>query len=680
VLLLNKEIRCLLKINKRFETKIKTQINMKSLVFPQAGTRLVRLLVVTVLTISAVFSFAPQAMAQTPVSSLFNTSKPRVAHIAPIESSRYQIYINGTKDVFVSSGSQVIDISDPETSLTGIFAGTEIYPNGDNGYSIGLSTDYDYDLAFVSGEDSIDLSIYKMDQSGATVEVVQYCNCSWETTVAADIQITSKGIGDLYYDQNGDGKLDTKVEPNVRDKNPNGVDLENPEVFAEERYQNGEIKLFLTAHDNNKVDRIQYYFGEPLVNEDGTHAEPVLVDKIGQDGKQESVETQTYKNPIKVTEENKGKTVFVTAFDKVGHQSSWVQYTIGSVLPSINNTAIPKGSHTGDILKFSDDPTFYLAIEGDSFVSTGGLIPFETSRMLNFALTTNSSFGGKTITYLNDESHFYTRYVDSTVEKLSTSYIYYCKDHSYENGALVADQGTVYLVMGCTKRPFASMEVFNALGYSAKNIVNGDLDQYLIKPLPAITSKDEAHPWGSWVNYKGTVYYSYSFSQSMIPVPNVNVLTSNGGKLSSVLPATSGDIAEINLSGSSTPAMGENDDRIKMQQIFGPTPEEVAYLKPIAERRDEKRYNDAADINWAISRYFLDNNKVPDSLYQLVPDYIPSIPQAPLPPDGNCTEDQNNYRYERLSDEDYKLHYCYGSKLYGSYDAGPQYSSFGSQQ
>ena len=83
---------------------------MKSFVFPQVGTRLLRLLVVTVLTISAVFSFAPMASAQTPVSIIFNTAKPKVAHILPIESDRYQINITGTNDVFISVGNEVIDL------------------------------------------------------------------------------------------------------------------------------------------------------------------------------------------------------------------------------------------------------------------------------------------------------------------------------------------------------------------------------------------------------------------------------------------------------------------------------------------------------------------------------------------------------------------------------------------
>lgn len=646
---------------------------MKSFAFSQMGTRLVRLLVVTVLTISAVFSFVPQVMAQTPASSLFNTSKPRVAHIVPIESNKYQIYISGTKDVFISIDDQVVDLSDTETPWPSVFAGSEIYPNGENGYSIGLSTDYDYDLAFVSGEDPIDLSIYRMDQSGTTTESVEYCNCSWDTIVAADIQITSKGIGDLYYDKNGDGKLDTKVKPNVRDKNPNGVDLEDPEVFAEERYQNGELKLFLTAHDNNKVDRIQYYFGDPVMNADGTYAETAQVDKIGQDGEQELVEAQTYKNPIKITEENKGKTVFVTAFDRVGNQGKWEQYTIGSIIPSINNISIPKGTHTGDIVKFSSDSTYYLVAEGDSWMSTGGLIPFETSRMLNFALASEGFFGGKTVTYLDDEPRLYTRYVHSTVEKFSTDYVYYCKDHPYENGSLVADKGTVYLVMGCTKRAFASMEALNGLGYSTKNIVNGDLDQYLLKALPALTSKDEAHPWGSWINYKGTVYYATS--EGTIPVPSINILSANNGKLTAVLPASSGDIAEISLSGNSMGAMVEKDDRILLQQLFGSTPEEIANIKPIAQRRDEKRYNDVANINWAILNYQHDNKKAPDYLTQLIPNYLEAIPQAPVPADGSCTEEENNYKYELLPEGSYQIRYCLGGVVYDYYGPGLQWNS-----
>lgn len=647
---------------------------MKSFVSPKAGTRLLRLLVVTLLTISVVFSFAPMASAQTPVSSIFNTAKPKVAHILPIESDRYQINITGTNDVFISVGNEVIDLSDQDTEWPSVFSEASIYPNEDSGYSISLATGQDYDLAFVSDQDPINLSVYRVDEAGATVEVVKYCNCSWTTIVAAQIQITSEGIGDLYYDKNGDGKLDTRVKPNVRDENPNGVDLESPDVFAEEQYVNGELKLFLRARDNDKVSRIQYYYGAPIVNVDGTYIEKEQVDQIGQDGEQELVATQTYKNPIKITDENKNKTVFITAFDRVGNQSNWTQYTIGSIIPSINNTPLPKGVHTGDVIKFVDDPLFYLVAEEDDWTSTGGLIPFETTRMLNFIISSDGFYGGKTITYSQEDPRLYTRYVYSTVEKLSTDYVFYCKDHSYENISLVADEGTVYLVNGCTKRAFANPEALTGLGYSMKNIVNGDLDQYGLKSLSPISSKDDAHPLGSWVNYQGTIYYAHS--EGMIPVPSMSILTSNNGKLSYVLPASSGDVAEIALSGSETDLMVEQDARISIQHIFGSTPEDIDNEKPIAQRRDEKRYTDAATINWALYNYYNDHKKLPDYLAQLIPDYLDAIPQAPLPADGICTQDQNNYTYERLSDDNYNLHYCYGTPLYDSYSAGPQSSSY----
>jgi hypothetical protein len=661
------------KISKQLEIKTKKQINMKNMTTSYGKKRSLLVLAAITLVASSVFSFVPDASAQTPLSKIFNTTKPQVKNAIPIETSVYSISITGTDEVFLSVGNQVVDLSDTETEWPSAFSDAYFYHYEDElgGYSISLPAGQNYDLAFVTGENPIDLSVLKMDESGATVEVVKYCNCSWDTVVAAQIQIKSGHIGDLYYDSDGDGELDTRVAPNVRDENPNGVDLENPEVFVDEQYSKGDLKLFLRARDNEKVDKVLYYFGEPNLSFDKSLPAAPKVDKIGNTN-EELVEYIEYKKPIAITSENLGKTIFVIAFDKVGNQSLVVQYTIGSIKPSTQGVATPEWAQENQLVKFSTDPSVYLVSKYETWGYQAGLIPFETKRMLDFVQSSLQAEDMPTI-YSDEDPNLYTRFVRPTVEHLISDIVYYCKDYPFANHSLVTDEGTVYLLSGCTKIPFASLEALTGLGYSVKNIQNGDLDLYGVREIAPITSKDSAHPWGSWVNYNGTVYFAHS--DGMIPVTSLDIMLANGGRMEDVLPATKGDIEEINLSAKSTPVITEKDYRVLSMSIFGAGPYELKNIKSITERRDEKRYSDTADINWAVYSYYYDHEKYPTDLNELIPDYMESIPQAPLPVDGNCTEAENKYKYQLISEDEFQISYCLGGVVYGSYGPGVQVRS-----
>lgn len=84
-----------------------------------------------------------------------------------------------------------------------------------------------------------------------------------------------------------------------------------------------------------------------------------------------------------------------------------------------------------------------------------------------------------------------------------------------------------------------------------------------------------------------------------------------------------------------------------------------------AKSRDAKRLADVRQIASALELYFNDKGRYPSSLSTLEPLYISVIPTAPLPADGNCTQNQNQYTYVKISDRDYKLTFCLGQYTSG---------------
>jgi plastocyanin len=124
----------------------------------------------------------------------------------------------------------------------------------------------------------------------------------------------------------------------------------------------------------------------------------------------------------------------------------------------------------------------------------------------------------------------------------------------YPSGSLVNDNGTIYLI------PFTNYQAFIGLGYSAKNVVVGSTQGFSLSTY-AITSSRDAHPWGSWLLYKGTVYYNHQ--TGLIGVPSYDVFTSDGGNDSIILPANAADIVVLNNPGNnSLPILQTNDTRL----------------------------------------------------------------------------------------------------------------------
>lgn len=84
-----------------------------------------------------------------------------------------------------------------------------------------------------------------------------------------------------------------------------------------------------------------------------------------------------------------------------------------------------------------------------------------------------------------------------------------------------------------------------------------------------------------------------------------------------------------------------------------------------AKSRDEKRVTDIASIQEGLNKYFTTNKQYPESLERLAPQYLESLPTAPVPPDGSCTLKDSEYYYVRLSANNYKLSFCLGEARKG---------------
>lgn len=89
-----------------------------------------------------------------------------------------------------------------------------------------------------------------------------------------------------------------------------------------------------------------------------------------------------------------------------------------------------------------------------------------------------------------------------------------------------------------------------------------------------------------------------------------------------------------------------------------------------AKSRDAKRLADIRQLQSALELYFNDQGRYPASLGELAQGsaYLGTVPTAPIPPDGSCTQDQNQYRYQS-GGETFTVTFCLGSQI-GGFSAG----------
>lgn len=129
----------------------------------------------------------------------------------------------------------------------------------------------------------------------------------------------------------------------------------------------------------------------------------------------------------------------------------------------------------------------------------------------------------------------------------------------YPSSSLVNENGTIYFICGVSKIPFTNYQAFQGLGYSLRNVVNGDLSAYTPTTSYFITTAQAGHPWCSWLLYNGTVYYSHE--TGLIPVPSWEIFLNNGGQTKYIVRANSYDIKALNTN-PNLPLLQPSDARI----------------------------------------------------------------------------------------------------------------------
>ena len=193
----------------------------------------------------------------------------------------------------------------------------------------------------------------------------------------------------------------------------------------------------------------------------------------------------------------------------------------------------------GTVIKLPNSATVYL-------VSGGQLTPF----------TSAQDFLSKGYTWSQVQQVSPSQVSTTPTNSGSSSGLNTSSFYPYPSGSLVNDGGTVYFIgSGHTKVAFTSSQAFVGLGYSFGNVIQGDLTNYPLSSSYALSSPNIAHPWGSWLISKGTVYYSSQ--DGLIGVPNSQIFTANGGNWNLLVKANSYDMAASILS-----PMTVNDTRV----------------------------------------------------------------------------------------------------------------------
>jgi hypothetical protein len=125
----------------------------------------------------------------------------------------------------------------------------------------------------------------------------------------------------------------------------------------------------------------------------------------------------------------------------------------------------------------------------------------------------------------------------------------------YNNGTLISENGTVYIVYKNTKTGFANVSAFTGLGFKFGQVMyvsgSGLVDSGFI-----VTTSRASHPWGSWIKSGNTVYFVHE--QGVIPVPDWNTFLNNGGSSDLVVFANAFDFQRPILS-----VMSQNDSRLR---------------------------------------------------------------------------------------------------------------------
>lgn len=104
----------------------------------------------------------------------------------------------------------------------------------------------------------------------------------------------------------------------------------------------------------------------------------------------------------------------------------------------------------------------------------------------------------------------------------------------YQNGQLISEGSTVYIVYKNTKSGFSNSSAFLGLGFRFSNVLAVG-DSGLTASGYTVTTSIGQHPWGSWIKSGQAVYFVHQ--SGLIPIPDWNTFLNNGGQAGFIVPA-----------------------------------------------------------------------------------------------------------------------------------------------
>lgn len=116
--------------------------------------------------------------------------------------------------------------------------------------------------------------------------------------------------------------------------------------------------------------------------------------------------------------------------------------------------------------------------------------------------------------------------------------------NTYQNGQLLNENGTIYIVYKNTKTPFANAESFKGFGFRFEQAWGGQMTG-LNNSGRVVTTAQSSHPWGSWIVNNSTVYFVHE--QGLIPIPTWDVFLNNGGQERLLVQANTWDMQRTQL-------------------------------------------------------------------------------------------------------------------------------------
>jgi len=108
-----------------------------------------------------------------------------------------------------------------------------------------------------------------------------------------------------------------------------------------------------------------------------------------------------------------------------------------------------------------------------------------------------------------------------------------------EDGSLILDKGAIFIIENGLKRPFASMDVFNGLGFKLNHVITGDISG--VNLGDGILSPVSRHTRGSLIISSGVVYFLGK--DLRYPFPSAEVFLSWNNKFENIVSANSSDLS-----------------------------------------------------------------------------------------------------------------------------------------